>query len=66
MHVLRLQKQKDHGKAHRSEDEAGEPVARTEEQKQLLADSEALLDEIDGVLETNTEFVTQYVQRGGE
>lgn len=47
-----------------------EPVAQTPEAKQpekLKSDLDALLDEVDSVLEENAEeFVKGYVQRGGE
>jgi len=39
----------------------------TDEGEKLKAELDALLDEIDGVLETNAdEFVKSYIQKGGE
>jgi ubiquitin-like protein Pup len=41
--------------------------AAAERQEKLTEDVDALLDEIDDVLETNAEdFVRNYVQKGGE
>ncbi len=46
--------------------EAAAP-ATTESGEKLKAELDDLLDEIDGVLETNAEdFVKSYVQKGGE
>ena len=46
--------------------EAAAP-ATTESGEKLKAELDELLDEIDGVLETNAEdFVKSYVQKGGE
>ena len=48
-----------------AEDES-EPVA-TQQQVTRDADLDSLLDEIDGVLETNAEeFVRSFVQKGGQ
>lgn len=42
-------------------------VAVDEEAEKLKAETDELLDEIDGLLETNAEeFVKSYVQKGGE
>jgi prokaryotic ubiquitin-like protein Pup len=44
-----------------------EEVAPAKQGEKLKADLDDLLDEIDGVLETNAEeFVKSYVQKGGE
>lgn len=45
-----------------------EPQAEPEKtEAEILADTDALLDEIDGLLEINAEeFVKSYVQKGGE
>ena len=46
--------------------EAAAPAA-TESSEKLKAELDDLLDEIDGVLETNAEdFVKSYVQKGGQ
>jgi ubiquitin-like protein Pup len=48
------------------ETEAAAPAA-TESGEKLKAELDDLLDEIDGVLETNAEdFVKSYVQKGGQ
>ncbi len=40
---------------------------RSEKHEDMLSDMDDLLDEIDGVLETNAEeFVNSYVQKGGQ
>lgn len=54
--------------AQRREAEAGEaPSAPAKDTKALKAELDALLDEIDDVLEENAEqFVADYVQKGGE
>mgnify|MGYP001307707158 FL=1 len=60
----REQKQRRTSRSDDSEVEEVEPAATVEELKAELDD---LLDEIDGVLETNAEeFVKNYVQKGGE
>jgi len=60
----REQKQRRTSRSDDSEVEEVEPAATGEELKAELDD---LLDEIDGVLETNAEeFVKNYVQKGGE
>ena len=44
-----------------------EVAAKTESAEKIKAELDDLLDEIDGVLETNAEdFVKSYVQKGGE
>ena len=59
----REQKQRRTSRSDDSEVEEVEPAATGEELKAELDD---LLDEIDGVLETNAEeFVKNYVQKGG-
>ena len=52
----------------KSEDEAeAQTVAPSERKEALDADVDALLDEIDDVLEENAEeFVRGFVQKGGE
>ncbi|CAN5180902.1 ubiquitin-like protein Pup [soil metagenome] len=53
--------------ARETEDEVAETPATSETGDKLKADIDDLLDEIDGVLETNAEdFVRSYVQKGGE
>ena len=48
----------------KAEDVSAQKVDTKEE---LKAEMDALLDEIDGVLEENAEeFVAQYIQKGGE
>ena len=60
----REQKQRRTSRSDDSQVEEIEPAATGEELKAELDD---LLDEIDGVLETNAEeFVKNYVQKGGE
>ena len=51
-----------------SEDgEAGGDAAGQERREKLAAETDDLLDEIDGVLESNAEdFVRSYVQKGGQ
>ena len=49
------------------EDEAGADAAGQERRDKLATETDDLLDEIDGVLETNAEdFVRSYVQKGGQ
>lgn len=44
-----------------------EPGNEFDEAEKLKAETDALLDEIDGLLEINAEeFVASYVQKGGE
>ena len=51
----------------READELVDAPVTTETGEKLKADIDDLLDEIDGVLETNAEdFVRSYVQKGGE
>lgn len=51
----------------REETEVDETPASTEHADKLKSDLDELLDEIDGVLETNAEdFVKSYIQKGGE
>ena len=60
----REQKQRHTSRSDDSQVEDIEPTAAGEDLKVELDD---LLDEIDGVLETNAEeFVKNYVQKGGE
>lgn len=48
------------------EDEVTQPTAETR-RDQLDDDVDAILDEIDGVLETNAaEFIASFVQKGGQ
>lgn len=61
----RTQKQKQ--APSRADEEVVEAPASTEKGEKLKAELDDLLDEIDGVLETNAEdFVKSYVQKGGE
>ena len=57
-------------KSTRREDEVEEPVASgadAETKEALDEDVDAILDEIDGVLEENAEdFVKSFVQKGGQ
>lgn len=58
-----------HGQARRAEQEDVELVAKTAapSASELDADVDALLDEIDEVLEVNAEdFVKSFVQKGGQ
>ncbi len=49
------------------DDEAGVEAAGQERREKLATETDDLLDEIDGVLETNAEdFVRSYVQKGGQ
>lgn len=51
----------------REEAEVAEAPASSEQGEKIKEDIDDLLDEIDGVLETNAEdFVKSYVQKGGE
>ena len=51
----------------RSDDSQVEEIEPTVTGEELKAELDDLLDEIDGVLETNAEeFVKNYVQKGGE
>ena len=51
----------------RSDDSHVEEIEPTATGEELKAELDDLLDEIDGVLETNAEeFVKNYVQKGGE
>ena len=51
----------------RKAEEVAEVPAVSETGEKLKADIDDLLDEIDGVLETNAEdFVRSYVQKGGQ
>lgn len=53
--------------AARADEEVVEATASTAQGDKLRAELDDLLDEIDGVLETNAEdFVKSYVQKGGE
>ena len=53
--------------APRTEEPEVEEAAASETGKELKAELDDLLDEIDDVLETNAEeFVKNYVQKGGE
>ncbi len=53
--------------APREEETEVEEAVRSERGEELKAELDDLLDEIDGVLETNAEeFVKNYVQKGGE
>ena len=47
--------------------EAGADAAGQERREKLAAETDDILDEIDGVLESNAEdFVRSYVQKGGQ
>ena len=51
----------------RTEESEGDEAAPNEAGQELKAELDDLLDEIDGVLETNAEeFVKNYVQKGGQ
>jgi prokaryotic ubiquitin-like protein Pup len=51
----------------RSDDEVVEVPPASDKGERLKAELDDLLDEIDGVLETNAEdFVKSYVQKGGQ
>lgn len=51
----------------KKEDDLAEVPAGSETGQKLKAELDDLLDEIDGVLETNAEeFVKSYVQKGGQ
>jgi prokaryotic ubiquitin-like protein Pup len=51
----------------RSDDEVVEVPPASDKGERLKAELDELLDEIDGVLETNAEdFVKSYVQKGGQ
>lgn len=51
----------------RPEKRTAGPESRSENGQELKAELDDLLDEIDGVLETNAEeFVKSYIQKGGQ
>lgn len=51
----------------RAEEEVAEAPGASEQGEKIKEDIDDLLDEIDGVLETNAEdFVKSYVQKGGQ
>lgn len=51
----------------RTDEEVVDAPASTAQGEKLKAELDDLLDEIDGVLETNAEdFVKSYVQKGGQ
>ena len=59
--------QKRRAPARRDDEEVVEAPASSETGEKLKAELDDLLDEIDGVLETNAEdFVKSYVQKGGQ
>jgi ubiquitin-like protein Pup len=63
------ERQQQHKKTGRSDDvvEVDDAPATTATGDKLKAELDDLLDEIDGVLETNAEdFVKSYVQKGGQ
>jgi ubiquitin-like protein Pup len=56
-----------HGGGDDGEEESGAEAAGQERREKLGEDVDAILDEIDDVLEENAEdFVRAYVQKGGE
>jgi prokaryotic ubiquitin-like protein Pup len=56
-----------HGPGDESDDATDAPVAESARTRAVDADVDAVLDEIDEVLETNAEeFVRSFVQKGGE
>jgi ubiquitin-like protein Pup len=63
----RTQKTKTTGRTDETAVEADSAPATSEAGEKLKAELDDLLDEIDGVLETNAEdFVKSYVQKGGQ
>lgn len=63
----RTQKSKTTGRADEATEVDESAPAASETGEKLKAELDDLLDEIDGVLETNAEdFVKSYVQKGGE
>jgi ubiquitin-like protein Pup len=63
----RTQKSKSTGRTDQDVEVDAEAPSATETGEKLKAELDDLLDEIDGVLETNAEdFVKSYVQKGGE
>ena len=61
------QEQKQPKKANQDSDEAVEQADVAERKEQLDEDIDAILDEIDEVLESNAEdFVKSFIQKGGE
>lgn len=55
------------GGGNREDEEYGEVGSGQERREQLRSDTDEILDEIDGVLEANAEeFVSQYIQKGGQ
>ena len=63
----RTQKIKQTGRTDETVEVDAEAPSTTETGEKLKAELDDLLDEIDGVLETNAEdFVKSYVQKGGE
>lgn len=60
----RTQKQKT---APQKQEEVVEEIPKTDSKEELKNDLDALLDEIDSVLEVNAEeFVKGYIQKGGQ
>ncbi|MDQ2737868.1 MAG: ubiquitin-like protein Pup [Actinomycetota bacterium] len=50
-----------------TDDESAVEAAGQERREKLTAETDDILDEIDGVLESNAEdFVRSYVQKGGQ
>ncbi|HET7736622.1 MAG TPA: ubiquitin-like protein Pup [Nocardioidaceae bacterium] len=61
------QEQKQPKKANQDSDEAVEQADVAERKEQLDEDIDAILDEIDEVLESNAEdFVKSFIQKGGQ
>ena len=63
----RVQEERHHHRHERSEPAATEQDTHTPAAEDLKHDLDEIMDEIDSVLEQNAEeFVTAYVQKGGE
>ena len=68
---MRMRSQVDHTTSHRRDREAAEledaEVHSSASSEDLVDEMDDLLDEIDSLLEENAEeFVTSYIQKGGE
>lgn len=64
---IRAQKRSTSGRTATESTVEVQPVTDNEATAKLKAELDDLLDEIDGVLETNAdEFVKSYIQKGGE
>lgn len=64
---MKQERQQKTSREHRREETAPSKPAKTVDADALKSELDDLLDEIDEILEENAEeFVSQYVQKGGE